>query len=313
MISRRGYLTAIGSGFLAGLAGCQGILSSGGSNGGGTLDALAARPATRRLATEDDSVSVRSSRTVVRSADTKSLREHGDEIDQGFAETGYAPWFQDEATKSAIERYDTTTFVRTTGDLADDRYVDAYCGYVEGNVQPVAYDARSEVDVEATAYGGYDLYEFDLYSVAVTESSMFEGATSVTVPDGEGDGTEELVPQVRPAIDDVEAGTEPLDPVSRGLDALRPFDDIYGGIIHTTDETWVSADSREVHGTETTVRYVWSTASQQKFEEDWDREGVIADFRESYDASDVEVETEDTLATVSATVPTATTSIAPDE
>lgn len=313
MTTRRRYLAAIGTGCLTGLAGCQGLLASSDSDDGGTLEALSAEPILRRFAAEDDSVGVRTSRTTVHHADLESLREYDDVIDQQYAETGDVRRFQSDAIKAATERYDATTSIATNGDLTNGRFVEASCSYVEGSVNPDAYDAGSEVDVEATEYGDYELYDYEQRSVALTESATLEGSAETFFPDGDGEVTVEYVPQVRPKIDDLQEGADPPDPVGRGFDAMRPFESVYATIGIGDGEVTLQGNSFEVHGTETTVRRVRAAATEESFEELWNREASIASAEKDYDDPDVSIETGDTLATVTMTVSTAETTIAADE
>lgn len=142
MVSRRGYLTAMGTGSLAGLAGCTGLLSKDGEGSSSVVDALLAEQFFESVGGEGD-WPLRDAEVHLRAADAAALREHRDEIDDGFAATGYADVAASPALANAIETVDDSAYVQYRGETIDSNFyfVERDRGYVSGTVDPADYES----------------------------------------------------------------------------------------------------------------------------------------------------------------------------
>lgn len=313
MPSRRRFLGAIGTGALVGIGGCQQLIPSDGSDAEPLMYTLLAEPNVEHLAGEP-TMKMQEGHWELISADAAGLREHADHVSPRLAERGVIGRFASDAETAAMETIDRTCQASLTGQLESGGLVSGHLSYAEGDVDQQSYEPAYDIDPTPTEYRDFQVYDFHgSGAVALGESTLVVGSYWIPGADEDGTSTGDQPDAVREGIDRLVERPTPPSWVEDGLDAARPFHYLYGALVVDDGGESLVVKVREVHGEETTYRYVLAAPTPERFEDAWDREDAEEAANDEFRDREPTFDVGETVGTVTVTGPTSETDLGRDE
>lgn len=330
MKSRREFISGTCAGVLAGLAGCQGVLSSeSGSEPNGSTNGSASGPAGESGSgplsnaflgdpgfdgfLDDSFGSLSGGTNEFVDTDVTSLRDHEEYLETRLATKGSLSQSATDGAESIVNQVDRTAYCRTRIFNEQNEQLEAWSGYVEGDVDAAAYEPVDGTDPSRTSHSDYDLYEYEKEPAVGTSDSAVVSGRGLFRPYGQPSDypARDHPGMVRYRIDQLEARPTPADWIVDALEALRPYDVIVldHGFDTEEGEQFVKGEAHAVHGEETTFRVVTATATAEQFDDAWDRSLVEQTLESEIGTTDAAFDVGETVGSAEATVPTVETGI----